>query len=356
MSGEKEGIVIEYLMGKIRSGAWKIGSRIPSEYTLAEKFSIDKATANRAVSTLVTRGYLKRTRGAGGTILLHQSIFPKWRFVYTGVLPFVHSFYARLTMGLMESAYSSENSMMLLPLRGIRDFETFEDRIKMLNPDLLFIGGEVPPFLLPDIPVIAMDSYCIRERGKNVYLLNPDNYEAGRMVIDEVYAKGHRNIPHCCDPSSIEVEKLRLQGASDRAKKLGIDLILLNKRTLPENPLAFRRYLPNLLKRVSVIICENDIYAASFIGLCRRCGIRIPEDVSICSYVLCPEFHHFYKISSVDFSPYELGEYAMSLALRLLNGEKIRSHEELFPVTFFDGETLVGCKIRGTESQSAHGK
>lgn len=348
MSGKKEEIVIEYLMEKIRSGTWKIGSRIPSEYTLAKKFRIDKATANRAVSNLVTRGYLKRTRGAGGTILLRQSIFPKWRFVYTGVLPFVHSFYSRLTLGLMESAYSSESSMMLLPLRGIRDFETFEDRIKMLNPDLLFIGGEVPPFQLPDVPVIAMDSYCARDRGKNVYLLNPDNYEAGRMVMDEVYAKGHRNVAHCYDPSPIEVEKLRLQGASDRAKELGIDLILLNKRTLPENPLAFRRYLPNLLKKVSVIIYENDIYAASFIGLCRRYGIRIPEDISVCSYVSCPEFHIFYKISSVDFSPYELGEYAMSLALRLLNGEKIRSNEELFPVTFCDGETLAACKVRAS--------
>ena len=68
MSGEKEQFVLDYLLNKIESGSYRIGERIPSEYQLARKFNIDKGTANRAVSQLVTRGYLKRTRGAGGTI------------------------------------------------------------------------------------------------------------------------------------------------------------------------------------------------------------------------------------------------------------------------------------------------
>lgn len=341
MSGQKERAVIEYLLERIRNGTWKVGSRIPSEYRLAEKFGIDKGTANRAVSTLVTQGYLKRTRGAGGTILLHTAVFPRFRFVYTGVLPVVHSFYARLTMGLMESAYAAECSMTILPCRNLRNFETFEERLQMLDPDLLFIGGEVPPFELPDKPVIAMDSLCMRGRGKNIHLLNPDNYEAGRLMIDEIWKRGHRHAAHCFKPTPPEVEKLRFEGAKDRAAELGMEFLPLDKTTLPANPLACRHFLPELLRKVSVIICENDISAADFIGLFRRCGIRVPEDVSVCGYISGPEFHHFHRIASVDFSPYELGEYAVSLALRILNGETGQPQEEILPVSFQDGETLV---------------
>ena len=341
MSGQKESTVIEYLLERIRNGTWKVGSRIPSEYRLAEKFGIDKGTANRAVSTLVTRGYLKRTRGAGGTILLRSGIFPRYRFVYTGVLPKYHSFYARLTMGLMESAYAAECSMTFIPCSNIEDFKSFEEHLEMLDPDLLFVGGQVPPFKLPDKPVVAMDSLCLRGRGKNIWLLNPDNYEAGRLMIDEIWKRGHRHAAHCFKPTPPEVEKLRFEGAKDRAAELGMDFRPLDKTTLPANQLACRRFLPKLLKKVSVIICENDICAADFIGLCRRCGIRVPEDVSVCGYISGPEFHHFHRIASVDFSPYELGEYAVALALRILNGETGQPQEEILPVSFQDGETLV---------------
>lgn len=341
MSGVKESTVISYLLEQIRSGAWEIGSRIPSEYMLAERFGIDKGTANRAVSTLVTRGYLKRTRGAGGTVLIRSGIFPRYRFVYTGVLPKYHSFYSRLTMGLMESAYAAECSMTMIPCSRIEDFKSFEEHLEMLDPDLLFVGGHVPPFKLPDKPVVAMDSWCLRGRGENIWLLNPDNYEAGRLMIDEIWKRGHRHAAHCFTPNMVDVEEQRFQGAKDRAAELGMDFRPLDKTTLPANQMACRRFLPKLLKKVSVIICENDIFAADFIGLCRRCGIRVPEDVSVCGYISGPEFHHFYRIASVDFSPHELGEYALSWALRILNGEKDIPKEELLSVSFQDGETLA---------------
>ena len=73
----------------------------------------------------------------------------------------------------------------------------------------------------------------------------------------------------------------------------------------------------------------------------RRCGFLVPEDVSVCGYISGPEFHHFHRIASVDFSPYELGEYAVALALRILNGETGQPQEEILPVSFQDGETLV---------------
>ena len=328
MSGKKEEIVIEYLMEKIRSGTWKIGSRIPSEYTLAKKFRIDKATANRAVSNLVTRGYLKRTRGAGGTILLRQSIFPKWRFVYTGVLPFVHSFYSRLTLGLMESAYSSESSMMLLPLRGIRDFETFEDRIKMLNPDLLHkLDQSQKPYVLaarkyPDC--LCNFVYC-------------DDLVGARLVADAFYAKGHQSFLYVAASHSSAVSRDRLQGFSSRLSLFGIshdNIHTLETDATREG--AFQKMRSWIQAKqqdhvlpVTAIFAFSDYVACGVYAALKEFGYQIPKDISVIGFDN-NEFSTIIEppLTSVDNHFFEIGQRSAQRMLDILDlpeNERMRS-------------------------------
>ena len=100
-----------------------------------------------------------------------------------------------------------------------------------------------------------------------------------------------------------------------------------------------------LIREYSVIICENDIQAADLIGQCRRSGINVPQDISVCGYISGPEFHHFYRITSVEYNPRGLGEYALSLAMRVISGEQDLPQSELLPVSFFEGETLEDLRI-----------
>ena len=92
--------------------------------------------------------------------------------------------------------------------------------------------------------------------------------------------------------------------------------------------------------------------AADFIGLFHRCGILVPDNVSVCGYISGPEFHHFHRIAPVDFSPYELGEYAVSLVLRILNGETGQPGEEMLLVSFQDGETPVNLNTSAFPSEN----
>ena len=119
----------------------------------------------------------------------------------------------------------------------------------------------------------------------------------------------------------------------------------INSATLPvKNTPAFKKYMEKLIRKYSVIICVNDIQAADLIGQCRRIGINVPQDISVCGYITGPEFHHFYRITSIEYDPYGLGEYALSLSLRVLSGETDLPRSELLPVTFFEGETLATLK------------
>lgn len=64
------------LIGRLESGVYGTGSRFPSEYRLAEEFSVDKATANKAVARLVGKGYLERGKQGSGTYVKQTRLSP----------------------------------------------------------------------------------------------------------------------------------------------------------------------------------------------------------------------------------------------------------------------------------------
>jgi GntR family transcriptional regulator, histidine utilization repressor len=55
----------DHILGRIRSGIWAPGARIPSENELVESFGISRMTANRALRELTADGYLARVPGVG---------------------------------------------------------------------------------------------------------------------------------------------------------------------------------------------------------------------------------------------------------------------------------------------------
>ena len=346
MSGEKEQFVLDYLLEKIESGCYKTGERIPSEYQLARKFNIDKGTANRAVSQLVTRGYLKRTRGAGGTILIRKDFFSEKKFIYIGCFPNHHSFYSRMLNGLITGAHSAGYNMTVFPIQNKENFKVLEERMENLKPDAIFVGGEMYEINLPDVPVFCLDTLLPHGKGDKTYYINSDNFMAGKILVEEIWKRGHKKVLHFSSPSDIAVQRERYLGAKNKADELGIKLKEINTATLPiNNKAAFEKYIAKLIREYSVIICENDIQAADLIGQCRRSGINVPQDISVCGYISGPEFHHFYRITSVEYNPGGLGEYALSLAMRVISGEQDLPRSELLPVSFFEGETLTDLRI-----------
>ena len=65
----KEDQLIIALEQAILNGELAPGSKIPSEYELADTWQINKQTANKAVSRLAARGLVIRQKGRGGTIV-----------------------------------------------------------------------------------------------------------------------------------------------------------------------------------------------------------------------------------------------------------------------------------------------
>lgn len=59
------------LIGRIQSGEWSLGSRIPAETALAKEYGCARATMNRALQGLAEDGLVLRRRKGGTHVSLH---------------------------------------------------------------------------------------------------------------------------------------------------------------------------------------------------------------------------------------------------------------------------------------------
>lgn len=61
--------ILEDVEGRIVSGAWPPGYRIPFEYELMEQYGCSRMTVNKALTDLVRRGLIERRRKSGSYVM-----------------------------------------------------------------------------------------------------------------------------------------------------------------------------------------------------------------------------------------------------------------------------------------------
>lgn len=66
------------LKSEIDQGTWKIGSRLPSERDLAERFAVSRMTLRQAITILVEEGIVERRVGSG-TYVANQRVQERMR-------------------------------------------------------------------------------------------------------------------------------------------------------------------------------------------------------------------------------------------------------------------------------------
>lgn len=61
-------IIENYIIDEIEKGNLKVGDQIMTEMQLSEKFDIGRLTVNKALTSLMQRGYIERTAGKGSFV------------------------------------------------------------------------------------------------------------------------------------------------------------------------------------------------------------------------------------------------------------------------------------------------
>ncbi len=339
----KTAFIAQWLMKEITEGRFRTGDKIPSEYELAERFSVNKKTANKAVSELVVRKLVERRRGGGGSVVCGNPALLKGKFVVfmSGRI----SYYSNLLHGFQEGAFHRGYDLYFYSSPDVTDFTLALNRLKVENPSGVIVTHlhEFPADL--PFPVLWVNNVPADIRGCN--LVRHDNRAGGRMLAEHLVGLGHRRIVYVAQNNVEQPLLERCRGFLDVLKENGIEVLSIE--LFSDASLSAREFTDRLLRRfpeMTAIACDGDHIAMSILLALRESGIRVPEDLSLTGFSCLPEVQSLVRITSVDERPRRMGAYAAELLADLIEGRTEVPVSEIFSVEFSAGRTTGPARNR----------
>lgn len=298
--------VLSALRNEIQNGVYPLGTRFPSEYELAERFDVNKMTANKAVSQLVFEGYLQRGGRGSNTKVIMTETFPKGYFVY--IAPVAHEINRQILTGIESYAFSNGYSVIYYAP----------------PPDQM--ASHIQRLTRPDIVGILTTSYGIVEvPGKNVihlelslpekdhihHTISSDHYSAGEKMLRELIERGHREIILYHYPYVVSTAaQLWKDGAHAAMRSAGIHDS--EKRTVTgiqydelEIYAALKKKLA-LYPETTAIATSSDNDASLVIRALERLGIPGGR-ICVTGGGHLPIINKLYPMPSTFFSPFSIG-------------------------------------------------
>ena len=147
-----------------------------------------------------------------------------------------------------------------------------------------------------------------------------DNKKGVELGVNYLVNKGNKHIAFVTGKANLEIANLRLEGFKNTAKSLGIS----NETIIEESDFsmegginATERIIKNN-KKVDAIFYSSDVMAIGGMKYLIRNGYKIPEDISICSYME-PE------LTTIAQPIYKIGESSCKLLMDLINNKSLKS-------------------------------
>jgi len=192
---------------------------------------------------------------------------------------------------------------------------------------IIVLMGRLPDVALKacakQVPVVVTGRQL---KAPELFALNFDNLQGGRMATEHLIAQGHRKIAFIAgDPSHPDAIE-RQAGYELALKDAGIafdpGLVVQGEFNEGSGFQAVQRLL-QAKKPFTGIFAANDQMAVGAAHALLRHGLRVPEHVSLVGFDdLSTSLYAFPPLTTVHQPAYEMGQLAAQAMLALLTGEK----------------------------------
>lgn len=308
--------IIKALRQSISSGELTPGSRILSEYELAERFKVNKTTANKAVAALVNDGLLERRSGRGGTVVTGM---PVENGSIAVLLEVEHPFFARILKGVQFVAYNN-GLEVLVYFPGGRELDNCLHKIETKRNVKGVIACNYGKFSVKlPFPVIYND-YFSDKYDDAVYCVNGNDYLAGKLIIEELLRCGHTNIVGFTALFNNSNFAPRHQGMIDAMRQAGIKVPgeRLYRGFDESDGGHFLNAMNKKFPGFTAIACDtDDLVPVIYHSILKR-GLRIPEDISISGIGNVYANHNIYDLTTIDQQPFLVGVHAAEMLIGFL--------------------------------------
>jgi len=292
---------------EIATGKYGVGTRLPSEIQLGQRFQVSRPTVARALRDLEASGLIERRAGSGTYVKTSQDPqststrvlgllvpgLPKTEIFHVicgeiASLARVHGY------GLLWGGSTSPFQDSDASLKHAEEIcQQFIDR-KICG--VFFAPAELQPrqeeanFRLAEslreagITVVLIDR-DIRPfpRRSDFDLVGIDNFAAGHMLAEHLIKLGCRKILFVCRPLSAATVNARIAGVREALVQNRLQCDSNWVREGDPKDLKFGRSLVSG-KLADAIICANDDTAAMLIRTLGSQGTRLPHDIRVVGF------------------------------------------------------------------------
>ena len=189
-----------------------------------------------------------------------------------------------------------------------------------------------------NIPLVFMNGYYPQLEGPLAVL--DDNYAGGRVLVEYLYEKGHRDIAGIFKGDDIQGPQ-RYSGYIEALRDLNLpmdDRRIFWYNTEQKESLLSGAHLDPLLRSMegcTAVVCYNDEIASRVVSLLLKEGVRIPDEIAVVSFDNSPYSElSVIPITSLSHEEYNVGRMAAEQLVRLFNGHSGTS--QLAPWTLID--------------------
>ena len=311
----KAELIAEELRNGIISGKYACGSKFPSEYELALLFEVNSKTANKAVSLLVSEGFLERGGRGQGTRVRKKV----GGFLNAAPVVFIGSinneYYAKVLDGIQEKALSENIPTIYLSPRPDELHKVVEELTDAPICGIITHGyGKIQ---CGKVPVIYIDKLPGNEP---CHIVTGSNYTAGCEAVNVLYELGHRRI------AGFFCERLmpgRMQGMVDTLKAKGIkdnEKFIYCSRSF--SSYDARIFLENMQKcrcDFTAVIAGSDGMLIHLMRLLEAQNNPWRHNLAMIGFGNLHEAEHLNNMASFDQHPNRLGIKAFEKLWELKN-------------------------------------
>lgn len=336
---EKQKHIADKLMEEIHSGRWTRGDKLPSEGEIAERFGVNKLTANKAIGILVGKDYLRRSSGRGGTVVTWQA------GGFKGIIGCFqgnqNSYFQAITRGI-QSVIHQRNYLMayFIQLSNSSDISVEQQLARSELKGLISIQAS---FGALPFPLIVVDGSVPAKNNFNY--ITCDNEGSGRLQARHLLEMGHREIVYVSHIAGAMAMSPRTLGFRETLAEAGLkdidDRFFINSFESLRSPVVLDRILSRW-PGVTAIGFDNDPAAAHAIWMLTNRGIKVPQDISVIGMgPVHEEYNHPLRLTSIDAHPFEMGERAARLMIDCIEGNRTTPIAEILPTHLIPGETVA---------------
>lgn len=335
--------VADSLRSEIINGLYSDKQILPTEELLCQRFQLSRQTIRRALSVLEEDGLIVRRQGSGSHLRKPTGSDAALSCTIAVVTTYISDYIFPSMLQGAEGVLTANGSVPLLFTTQNRI--STERKILQTLLTMKDLGGVLIEGSKTALPNPNLDLYQkLTEQGIRLVFINgvypemsgvpsvlADNYGGGRMLVEYLHKKGHRNIAGIFKSDDMQ-GLLRYSGYAEALRNLGLppedgQIYWYNTEARSSfNAEAFVDTVLDGFRGCSAVVCYNDEIAIRVVARLKKRNVRIPEEMAVVSFdnsqysELAPV-----RITSLSHGHRNLGELAAELMLRLLRGEESRS-------------------------------